>query len=223
MAGSPDFADMLARQYRDLSGAELLRWFRSARAGLLHACSGLDPRSRVPWYGPDMSVASAVTACLMKTWAHGQDIADALGAEAEPTVRLRHIAHLGVSTFGFAFGLNGLAGPAEPVRVELIAPDGALWSWGAADAADRVTGSALDFCLAVTQRRHLADTGLQVTGPVAQRWMALAQAYAGPPGEGRLPLAAAQSGQPAADAPQPAGRTPRVTGPVPEPAAGEQA
>ncbi|MQA17331.1 MAG: hypothetical protein GEV09_25380 [Pseudonocardiaceae bacterium] len=48
----------------------------------------------------------------------------------EPTVRLCHIAHLGVSTFGFSFRLRGRDVPSAPVRVELAAPDGSLWSWG---------------------------------------------------------------------------------------------
>jgi len=191
IASGPDFADIIARQYRDLGPAEMLRWFRSARAGLLRAFAGLDPRGRVPWYGPEMSAASSATARLMETWAHGQDIADALGVVREPTLRLRHIAHLGVSTRGFAFGLNGLEIPAQPVRVELAAPDGEQWIWGPADAADRVTGPAVDFCLAVTQRRHLADTALLVSGPVAAHWMSIAQAFAGPPGPGRAPQAAA--------------------------------
>ena len=38
-----------------------------------------DPRDRIPWYGPDMSARSGATARLMETWAHAQDVADALG------------------------------------------------------------------------------------------------------------------------------------------------
>jgi len=57
----------------------------------------------------------------------------------------------------------------------------------AAGAADRVTGTALDFCLVVTQRRHPADTGLVASGPAAEGWIAIAQAFAGPPGPGRTP------------------------------------
>jgi hypothetical protein len=50
-----------------------------------------------------------------------------------------------------------------------------------------VTGTALDFCLAVTQRRHLDDTALKVKGPAATEWMSIAQAFAGAPGGGRRP------------------------------------
>jgi hypothetical protein len=42
----------------------------------------------------------------------------------------------------------------------------------------------------VTQRRHVADTALDVRGPVAAQWMQIAQAFAGPPGPGRSPASA---------------------------------
>ncbi len=64
-----------------------------------------------------MSVASSVTARLMETWAHGQDVLDALRLRRRPTDRLRHIAHLGVRTFGWSFRVHGLAVPEQPVRV----------------------------------------------------------------------------------------------------------
>jgi Mycothiol maleylpyruvate isomerase N-terminal domain len=41
--------------------------------------------------------------------------------------------------------------------------------------------------LLVTQRRHLADAGLDIQGAAAAEWMAIAQAFAGPPGAGRAP------------------------------------
>jgi uncharacterized protein (TIGR03084 family) len=149
------------------------------------------PTARLPWYGPDMAAASSVTAQLMETWAHGQDVADALGAVLEPTDRLRHIAHLGVRTAGFSFALRGLPAPTDPVRVELVAPNGAVWAWGPAGAGDRVSGPALDFCLLVTQRRHRGDVTLDVVGATAERWMSVAQAFAGEPGPGRQPREAA--------------------------------
>ena len=183
----PDFPDAIAREYAKISTNEVSNWFRHARAELLTAFAGCDPKQRMPWYGPDMSAASAVTARLMETWAHGYDIADALGTRPEPTARLRHIAHLGACTFGFAFTLRGRPVPTTPVRVELAAPDGASWVWGPPAASDRVTGPALDFCLAVTQRRNLADLALDVSGPVAAEWMSIAQAFAGAPGPGRRP------------------------------------
>jgi uncharacterized protein (TIGR03084 family) len=184
-APGPDFPDRVAEAHRHMSPAELLTWFTESRNRLLATFTGEDPRRRLPWFGPDMSVASSATARLMETWAHGQDVFDALGVEHAPSPGLRSIAHLGVSTFGFAHQLNGLAVPAEPVRVELDAPTGEVWTWGPADAGNRVTGPAEDFVLAVTQRRHRDDTGLTIQGQVASTWMSIAQAYAGAPGSGR--------------------------------------
>jgi len=185
-AGTLD-ADDIAAGFRDRSGAQMLAWFDAARADLLATFAGLDPRARLPWFGPDMSAASALTARLMETWAHTQDIADALGVTREPTRRLRHVAHIGVGARAFSYAVRGKTQPPAPVRVELAAPDGARWTWGPAEAADRVTGPALDFCLLVTQRRHRDDLALAVEGPAATEWMAIAQAFAGPPGPGRPP------------------------------------
>ena len=88
-------------------------------------------------------------------------------------------------TRDFAFVINGLQPPAEPFLVELRAPDGSTWSWGPADAAQRVTGSAEDFCFLVTQRRALRDLDMTADGDDAGRWLPIAQAFAGPPGGGR--------------------------------------
>jgi uncharacterized protein (TIGR03084 family) len=185
-----DFTESVARDHRADPPADLLAWFGRARAEYLKVFAGLDPSLRLPWYGPPMSAASSVTARLMETWAHGQDIADALGVLRTPTARLRHVAHLGVATREFAFRLRGLPVPDGPVRVELAAPDGSVWTWGPAGAADLVQAGALDFCLLVTQRRHRGDVRVTATGEGAGAWLAVAQAFAGPPGPGRAPLAA---------------------------------
>jgi uncharacterized protein (TIGR03084 family) len=130
---------------------------------------------------------SMATARIMETWAHGLDVADALGIERPPTVRLRHVAHISVRTRDFAFSVHGRTPPADPFRVELAAPDGSTWTWGPEDAAQRIVGSALDFCLVATQRRHRSNTDLKADGPDADAWLDIAQAFAGPPGPGRGP------------------------------------
>jgi uncharacterized protein (TIGR03084 family) len=189
-----DFPDQIAAEYRHLGGAELLRWFRAARLALLDGYASADPDARLPWYGLDMGLASSVTARLMETWAHGQDIADTLGIERPATGRLRHVAHLGVRSLPYSYLVNGLPQPDAPIRVELAAPDGGQWTWGPGDAADRVTGTALDFCLVVTQRRHRTDTGLVISGQTAGQWIAIAQAFAGPAGRGRPPRTVTRTG-----------------------------
>ena len=179
--------DKIAARFRDRTGAQLLAWFDVARAELLSTFKDIDPAARVPWFGPAMSAASSLTARLMETWAHTQDIADTLGVTREPTGRLRHVAHIGVGARAFSYAVHGKPAPSAPVRVELIGPSGATWAWGPEDASDRVAGPALDFCLLVTQRRHQDDLALTIHGPAATEWMAIAQAFAGAPGPGRPP------------------------------------
>jgi len=180
-------ADDVMERFQDLTGAELLSWFDQSRQKLCDVFRELDPAARVPWFGPPMSAASSVTARIMETWAHSQDIADALGVVRDPSPRLRHIAHIGVRALPFSYLANGRRVPTEPVRVELTWQDGELWTWGPPDAANRVTGQALDFCLLVTQRRHRADVTVEASGEVAESWLGIAQAFAGPPGPGRQP------------------------------------
>lgn len=165
--------------------AQLLQRWRAGRAQLASALSAVPDGAKLAWFGPPMSAASMATARLMETWAHGLDVADALGVPMPATDRLRHVARLAVRTRDFAFRLHGLAMPAEQFRVELTAPDGAEWTFGPPEAAQRVTGPALDLCLLATQRRHRDDLALEAEGPDAETWLGLAQAFAGPPGPGR--------------------------------------
>ncbi|MEU5696311.1 TIGR03084 family metal-binding protein [Actinosynnema sp. NPDC020468] len=190
-ATEPDaFAERLRTAPPDLverGAAEpvtLADW-RASRRALAEALRAVPAGVKVPWFGPPMSPTSMATARLMETWAHGQDVADALGVTREPTHRLRHVAHIAVRAFGYAFLVNGKPVPAAPVRVELVAPDGSAWTWGPEGAADRISGPALDFCLLATQRRHRDDLAVVATGEVAAAWVPIAQAFAGPPGAGR--------------------------------------
>jgi uncharacterized protein (TIGR03084 family) len=186
-----DFADgggaLMERQLaegRSKSAAEVVGWLRSARSALLAAFAEADPEVRVPWYGPPMKMRSSAVARLMETWAHGVDVVDALGIERAPTARLFHIAELGVKTFRFSFQNRGLAVPEGRARVSLVGPSGEVRTWNE-DATDAVSGAVEDFCLVVAQRRNLADTALEVDGPIAEAWMTNAQVFAGPPGPGR--------------------------------------
>ncbi|TQL21835.1 TIGR03084 family metal-binding protein [Streptomyces sp. SLBN-134] len=187
LAAPHTFVDEGAEEYARAAPAELLARWREGRAALEKALREAPAGARFPWYGPPMSAASMATARLMETWAHGLDVADALGVVRPPSDRLRHVAWLGVRTRDFAYGVHGLTPPAEPFRVELTGPGGGVWAYGPEDAAQRVTGPALDFCLLVTQRAHRADLALTADGPDADRWLDIAQAFAGPPGGGREP------------------------------------
>ncbi|EID09325.1 TIGR03084 family metal-binding protein [Mycolicibacterium phlei] len=179
------FVDAAAAELAAAAPGELLADWRRARTRLHDALLTVAEDRRLPWFGPPMSAASMATARLMETWAHGLDIADALGVRRPATARLRSIAHLGVRTRDFAFTVHDLPVPAEPFHVKLTAPDGSVWAWGPPNAAQRVTGPAEDFCLLVTQRRPRAALNVTAEGPDAERWLTIAQAFAGPPGAGR--------------------------------------
>jgi uncharacterized protein (TIGR03084 family) len=181
------YIDQQAHQVARLSPEALLARWGKARDELARALREYPAGEKLPWFGPPMSPASMATARLMETWAHALDVYDALGVEPERTDRIRHVAHLGVRTRAFAFTVHDLPVPPEEPRVELVAPSGAVWTWGPEGAAQSVAGSAWDFCLLVTQRVHRSDTDLVATGADADRWLDIAQAFAGMPGDGRQP------------------------------------
>ncbi|MFJ6391388.1 TIGR03084 family metal-binding protein [Streptomyces sp. NPDC091972] len=185
LAAPGDFVDEGAAEGARKPPARLLAYWRAGREDLAEALRNAPEGARFPWYGPPMSTASMATARLMETWAHGLDVADALGVTREATDRIRHIVRLGVRTRDFAFGVHGLTPPFEEFRIELVSPSGESWTYGPENATDRVTGPALDFCLLVTQRAHRADLALHAEGEDANRWLDIAQAFAGPPGGGR--------------------------------------
>ncbi|MGU3503134.1 TIGR03084 family metal-binding protein [Mycobacterium sp. C31M] len=179
------FVDAAAEELAPTPPAQLLAQWRADRARLHDALLTVDEGRKLPWFGPPMSAPSMATARLMETWAHGLDVADALGVRRPATGRLRSIAHIGVRTRDFAFTVHGLTPPSEPFHVKLHAPDGDSWSWGPENAAQTVTGSAEDFCMLVTQRRAPRDLDVVAVGADAQHWLTIAQAFAGPPGQGR--------------------------------------
>jgi uncharacterized protein (TIGR03084 family) len=180
------YVDRGAREWLAEPDALLSRW-RDGRQVLADALTAVPAGGRILWYGTAMSAASMATARIMETWAHGQDVADALGQKRAPTARLRHVAFLGYRTIGHSFATRGLDVPTAPVALVLTAPDGSQWTYGDPSVENRVTGPALDLCLLVTQRRHPDDLALQATGPIAREWLTIAQAFAGPPGAGREP------------------------------------
>jgi len=184
LVASPDGGDELTLG-RHLSPAELLAAWRANRQRLADVAATLTDGMRIGWYGPSMGAKSFLTARLMECWAHGQDIADTVGRPRKPTDRLRHIAQLGFITRSWSYVNRGMDVPHGDVRVELTGPSGVPWTFGPEGAADVVTGPAVDFCLVVTQRRHVDDTALEVTGAVARDWMERAQAFAGGPTDGR--------------------------------------
>ncbi|WP_265443303.1 TIGR03084 family metal-binding protein [Flexivirga meconopsidis] len=182
-AKSPEsFVDDGADELAGLPADELLARWDGSRAALAAALRATPRDTRIPWFGPPMKATSMATARIMETWAHGLDVAAAVGAEPEPTDRIRHVCHLGVATRGFVHAVRGLPAPQTPVYVELTAPSGEIWSWGDDTASDRITGPAWDFARVAVRRLHPDDTALIAEGDAAKEWLGIVQAFAGPPG-----------------------------------------
>lgn len=170
-----------------VAGPELGEQWHAFLGELCDELEDIDPKSRVPWFGPDMSARMFATARQMETWAHGQDIYDLLRQPRVSKDRIKNIAVIGVRTFGWTFANRGLPVPPNIPYVGLTAPSGALWEWHEPNDENRVTGTAEEFCHVVTQGRHVDDTGLDVVGETATRWMAMAQCFAGGPEEPPAP------------------------------------
>ncbi|MGW1993960.1 TIGR03084 family metal-binding protein [Embleya sp. NPDC001921] len=189
-AADPDgFVDRAAHRAAAAPPERILAGWRAGRGTVSTTLAALPAGRRLPWYGPPMSAASMAGARIMETWAHGQDVADTLGVRRPPTARLRYVARIGVRARDYAYTVHGLRPPEREFRVELTGgPElGGSWTYGPEDAAERVTGPLLDFCLLVTRRRHLDDLRVRAHGAEATRWLGITQAYAGPPGPGRAP------------------------------------
>jgi len=175
-----------------LRGRKLVQAWREHYPGMAERFGRADPSARVKWAGPDMTVRSKITARLMETWAHAQEVYDQLGQVRKNGDGIRNIVILGVNTYGWTFK-NRQADPPGPMpHLRLTSPSGEVWRYGEPSEAECVEGLAEEFCQVVTQTRNIADTRLRVTGPVAAAWMAKAQCFAGgpvdppPPGTRRL-------------------------------------
>lgn len=164
-----------------LAGRELFEAWTSGAETLADAYAKADPKQRVKWAGPDMSALSSITARQMETWAHGQAVFDLLGIDRPESDRIRNIAHLGVGSFGWTFINRQQAVPEPAPHVVLTGPSGAVWTWNPEQTDNTVRGSAVAFAQVVTQVRHVSDNPLHIHGEMAQRWMAWAQCFAGPP------------------------------------------
>lgn len=187
-----DYVDSIGPANISRTNENIVQWWNNeadflARSALASVEQPDEKPARAPWFGASMSPASMVTARIMETWAHAQDVFDTAGLTRTPSAALDHIARLGVRAFANSFVAHGEDVPSTPVRVELSGFNGEPLEFGPHDADNVVTGTAEDFALVVTQRRHVADTLIRTTGPVADRWMLIAQAFAGKPGSGRAP------------------------------------
>ncbi|MFF2519898.1 TIGR03084 family metal-binding protein [Streptomyces sp. NPDC058086] len=171
------YADKAAAAGAAKPRSVLLDEWRAGRAELAAALRDTPWDHAFPWYMSKVTPALMAPLRLMETWAHGQDVFDAVGVAHRPTDRLQHVASLGVLGRALSFAAVGLPEPADPFRVELTAPDGRTWVWGPEAAAQRVQGGAIDFCLCVTRRRPWSETNMTATGEDAQKWLEVARVF----------------------------------------------
>ena len=181
MAARRTNQELHRERFGHLDAATLLGEWRSTAHDLAEQLGASDPKRRLPWYGPPMGVQMFATARYMETWAHGQEVYDLVGASRTHTDRIKNIATIGVKTFRWTFANRQLELPGPCPYVRLVAPSGDVWEWNEPSDTECVRGDAVDFCHVVTQGRNVADTSLAVTGPVATRWMSIAQCFAGGP------------------------------------------
>jgi uncharacterized protein (TIGR03084 family) len=166
-------------RFGEMDAAALLGQWRSSAHALAEALGESDPKRRLPWFGPDMGVPMFTTARYMETWAHSQEVYDLVGASSPASDRIKNIATIGVKTFGWTFVNRKLEIPGSAPHVRLVAPSGAIWEWHEPSEEECVRGDAIEFCRVVTQGRNIAETQLEVRGPVATQWMSIAQCFAG--------------------------------------------
>jgi len=181
-----EMADSTLRQFETkwldgLENKELLEEWRRYYIEMSKRFEVTDPKKRVKWAGPDMSVRSSITARLMETWAHGQEVYDHLGVARQNQDRIKNIAVLGMNTFGWTFMNRKMEVPGDKPYVKLTAPSGETWEWEDPSTQNYVEGSAEEFCQVVTQVRNIGDTSLKVVGETANLWMSIAQCFAGGP------------------------------------------
>jgi uncharacterized protein (TIGR03084 family) len=168
-------------RFADLDATQLLARWRTTARELAGALGEADPKRRLPWFGPDMGVQMFTTARYMETWAHPQEVYDLMGVARTYTDRIKNVATLGIKTFGWTFANRQMEAPGPCPYVRLVAPSGEIWEWNEPSDTECIRGDAADFCHVVTQGRNVADTKLDVTGPVATQWMSIAQCFAGGP------------------------------------------
>ena len=161
------------------NAALLQRWHNYA-SDMAERFASANPRQRVEWFGPTMSVRSSITARLMETWAHAHAIYDVLGKERKESDKIKNIVVMGLNTFGWTFTNLGDDVPENVPYLRLTAPSGEVWEWGTPDSPNRIEGAAVEFCQTVTQVRNVLDTKLTISGNIAKRWMQIAQCFAGP-------------------------------------------
>ncbi len=179
--GEVSVHELVRSETKAKEGNELWRWFLEIRGSMVNSLRKTEPKARITWLGPDIGARSLATSRLLETWTHSHDLADTFDVPYPPTDRLRHIAHIGYVTREFSYINRGMSMPDEPVRLELLSPNGESWTWGPSDAEQLVVSTAYEFCKVLTRRLPLRESTVETKGAFATEWMEIAQPWIEPP------------------------------------------
>ena len=179
--GEVSVHELVRSETKAKEGNELWRWFLEIRGSMVNSLRKTEPKARITWLGPDIGARSLATSRLLETWTHSHDLADTFDVPYPPTDRLRHIAHIGYVTREFSYINRGMPMPDEPVRLELLSPNGESWTWGPSDAEQLVVSTAYEFCKVLTRRLPLRESTVETKGAFATEWMEIAQPWIEPP------------------------------------------
>lgn len=172
-----DFTESGVEKGREKRPQDVIEWWRLSRAKVVDALSRAEARDRVPWFYASMSARSFATLRMADTWAHGLDIHDAVGEEAEDTERLRHIIVIIQKTLPWAFEQADCEYDA-PVRIEGIGPMYAKYAAGPEDTDQLIRGPAGEICRIALQRLHPDDAeNLTVQGGTAATALQVMRTY----------------------------------------------
>ena len=164
---------------KGIKGPELLSMWKEYYIDMTERFAVADPKKRVKWMGPDMSVRSSISARHMETWAHAQELYDSLGLDRINEDRIKNIVIIGNNTFKWCFTVHKKTLPSTKPYLKLISPSGAIWEYNEPSEEHKIEGLAEEFCQVVTQVRNIKDVNLKLTGSIADEWMSVAQCFAG--------------------------------------------
>ena len=164
---------------KGIQGPELLSMWKEYYTDMTERFAVADPKKRVKWMGPDMSVRSSISARHMETWAHAQELYDSLGLDRTNEDRIKNIVIIGNNTFKWCFTVHKKSLPSIKPYLKLISPSGEIWEYNEFSEEHKIEGLAEEFCQVVTQVRNIQDVNLKLTGSIAEEWMSVAQCFAG--------------------------------------------
>ncbi|NOX22228.1 MAG: maleylpyruvate isomerase family mycothiol-dependent enzyme [Actinobacteria bacterium] len=166
---------------------EIIEWWRNGRAGVVEPLSRMDSEARIPWFVATVNAKTFATLRLAETWAHGLDIKHTMDDkivveedEEDPrddTPRIRHIAWLAHRMLPWAYNEVGAEFPAEGIRIEIMGPKYALWTFGPKDSPHVIKGRAGDFCRIAVHRPPSEDSQLRTSSEVAAESLTIVRTY----------------------------------------------